>query len=195
MDAEGTACTALLLGIRFSIAVLGRLYPRPTKSWETFICLVWGNEQWLKNFRVTRATFTWLVDCLYCYIGHTDMPMRRAISMEEHMAITLWWLVGKNYNREVSRQFGDSKSTIAGTVVEMCMAMDLELLSRMVCLGPPGRVMDRYPSLSVTLPEASQDTYAHVPEFIQGAKGTRSGGEGTDHPQHHPEDMLTGLWE
>ncbi|KAL8169338.1 UNVERIFIED_CONTAM: hypothetical protein K2H54_046152, partial [Gekko kuhli] len=46
---------------------------------------------------------------------------------------------GYNCFREVSHQFGVGKSTIVGIVAEVCVAMDLELLSTTVCLGPTGR--------------------------------------------------------
>ncbi|KAL8163103.1 UNVERIFIED_CONTAM: hypothetical protein K2H54_008505 [Gekko kuhli] len=65
--------------------------------------------------------------------------MRQAIPPEKRVAITLWWLAGYNCFREVSNQFGMAKSTIVGNVAEVCVAMDLELLSTTVCLGPPGR--------------------------------------------------------
>lgn len=61
--------------------------------------------------------------------------MKEAILLQEWVAITVWWFANTSCYKLVSNQFGIAWSTVAGMVVEVCQAMELECLSRTVCLG------------------------------------------------------------
>ncbi|XP_015276416.1 PREDICTED: putative nuclease HARBI1 [Gekko japonicus] len=123
------------------------VYPRSTDWWDSFVLRVWGEEKWLENFRMTRATFHWLVDCLCGRIERQGTNMRMPIPMEERVAITIWWLANTNCYRQVGEHFGLARSTIAGIVVEVCLAIELELLESVIRPGPYGRAMDGFAKL------------------------------------------------
>lgn len=54
---------------------------------KTSMLCVSEDEQWLQNFRITRETFSWLVDALRRKIKSQVMVMREPITIEELMAI------------------------------------------------------------------------------------------------------------
>ena len=51
-----------------------------------------GSRDWLENFRVSRATFNYLCEQLRPLIEKETTVMRRPVSVERRVAITLWIL-------------------------------------------------------------------------------------------------------
>ncbi|XP_060103238.1 putative nuclease HARBI1 [Heteronotia binoei] len=63
------------------------------------------------------------------------MDMRTAVSVEERVAVALWWFANTTNYRLVGNQFGLARSTVAGIVAEVALAMELKLLKKTVHLG------------------------------------------------------------
>ena len=49
-------------------------------------------EDWLKNFRMSKATFLYLCEQLRAVISKSDTTMRKAIPTEHRVALTLQFL-------------------------------------------------------------------------------------------------------
>lgn len=116
------------------------VYPRDSHWWRAFSQRIWEDEQWLESFRMTRATFFWLVDILRPRLERATTEMRKAIPVEQRVAIAVWWMANATSYRLVGNQFGLARSTISGIVTEVCLALKEELLRKVVKLGPYGRV-------------------------------------------------------
>lgn len=63
--------------------------------------------------------------------------MQSPIPVEECMAIAIWWLANTLSYRVLGQLFGVGRSTVAGIVIDVCLAMEAELLSPVVRPGPP----------------------------------------------------------
>ena len=62
-------------------------------DWWTHIVLeTFSRRDWIDNFRMSRQTFHYLCDQLEPALRHSDTRLRRAISVERHVAVTLWCL-------------------------------------------------------------------------------------------------------
>lgn len=112
------------------------VYPREKRWWAKFVSRIWGDEQWIKNFRMSRGTFSWLLERMRPSLERQTTHMRDTIAPDERLAIALWFLANTLSYRLVGQQFGIARSTVAGIVVDVCLAMENTLLSSVVRPGP-----------------------------------------------------------
>ena len=85
---------------------------RSSTWWEQVVNSTFTEQDWLENFRMSRSTFLYLCDELRSGIEKQNTIMRRAVSTEKRVALTLWFLAtGADY-RTVGHLFGVSKSTV-----------------------------------------------------------------------------------
>ncbi|XP_054843560.1 uncharacterized protein LOC129335133 [Eublepharis macularius] len=110
------------------------VYPRSNDWWDNFVTAIWDDELWIQNFRMSRSTFNELVACIGPGLARHDTRLRRAIPMEKRVAIAIWYLANCYHYRGCMNQFGVGLSTVAGIVLEVCFAIEAELLSKLVCL-------------------------------------------------------------
>lgn len=87
-----------------------------------------------------RSTFRWLAERLRPRLQRVQTVMREPIPVEQRLAIALWWMANTTSYRMVREQFGVARSTIAGIVAEVCLAIQEELLAIVVRPGPAGMV-------------------------------------------------------
>ena len=59
--------------------------------WEHIVLVTFTPENWVENFRMNRET---LCAQLRPHIQHQNTHLRTPISVEHHLAITLWCLSG-----------------------------------------------------------------------------------------------------
>ena len=69
---------------------------------------------------MSRATFMYVCNHLRPVITKKDTVMRKCISPEQRLAITLWYLATNSGFRTVGHLFGVSKSTVCVIVKEVC---------------------------------------------------------------------------
>lgn len=105
-----------------------------------------------------KSTFLWQEGALRNRLLHESTSMRDPISVEEQIAIALWYLANTTSYRLIGQLFGLGKLTVATIVIEVCVAMEAELYSMIVRLGPPGR------ESSLTFyPHPQSSTTSHQP--------------------------------
>ena len=101
---------------------------RSTTWWEQVVNSTFTEQDWLENFRMSRTTFLYLCDELRSGIEKQNTVMRRAVSTEKRVAITLWFLAtGADY-RTIGHLFGVSKSTVCVVTKEVCVVIVERLL-------------------------------------------------------------------
>ncbi|XP_054831617.1 uncharacterized protein LOC129327162 [Eublepharis macularius] len=123
-------------------------YDRSRDWWERIVLTTWDDGQWLECFRMDRETFMDLVSVLRRRLERQRTNMREPVSAEQRVAVTLWFLATGACYRVAGDQFGMGASTVATTVLEVCEAMEVELLSKTVCLGSEvGKIMDGFAAL------------------------------------------------
>ena len=76
-----------------------------------------------------RHTFNYLCDKLRSSISRQDTRFRRAITVEQRVAITIWCLATPCEYRTVAHLFGVARSTVCEVVQETCRAIVHNLLS------------------------------------------------------------------
>ena len=85
---------------------------RSTCWWEEIVGGTFTPQDWLDNFRMSHQTLLYLCNELRSSIERTDTVMRRAVSVERRVALTLWFLATNSDYRTIGHLFGVSKATV-----------------------------------------------------------------------------------
>lgn len=86
-------------------------------------------EDWLENFKMSKGTFLYLCQEVLHTISRQDTQMRKALSFDMRVGITLWWLGTNDSYRTVGHLFSVSRSSVCLIVKEVCQAIVNELLT------------------------------------------------------------------
>ena len=101
---------------------------RSSRWCEDIILGTFGHHDWMENFRMSRATFQYLCNQLRPLIQKQNTRMRRSVSTEHRVAITLWVLATPAEYRSVAHLFGVARCTVCQIVNETCRAIVQKLL-------------------------------------------------------------------
>ena len=99
------------------------MWTRPRS--RTFFCNVvscWEDTEWKQNFRIGRSTFNFLCLQLTSVLQRREV-IRKSLSVEEKIAITLRRLGTNIEYRSIAHLFGVGVSTVCVTVQEVCNAI------------------------------------------------------------------------
>ena len=88
--------------------------------WEYIVNNTFTSHDWITNFRMSRATFMYVCNHLRPLITKKETVMRKSISAEKRLAITLYYLATNSDFRTVGHLFGVSKSSVCLIVQEVC---------------------------------------------------------------------------
>ena len=106
--------------------------------WEHVVLSTFTAEDWMENFRVSRETFVYLCTRIRPIIERQDTTMRRAISTEHRIAITLWYLATCSEYRTIGHLFGVARCTLCVIVHDTCKAIN-EVFTNDYISFPTGR--------------------------------------------------------
>ena len=115
---------------------------RSKHFWNWTVKYVFKTNDWCENFRMRKETFEFLCNRLRNYITKQCTNMSQPISVEERVAVTLWYLSAGSGFRTVAWLFGISKSSVCTIVRETCDAIVQVLQKQMIKL-PKGDMLDR----------------------------------------------------
>ena len=110
---------------------------------QAFVDIIsaWDDEEWKRNFRVSRATFRYLCNELRTKLQH-ESTIRETVLVEKRVAIALWRLGTNVEYRTISHLFGVGISTACNIVHEVCKATVDTLLQRYVKIPVGTDAMD-----------------------------------------------------
>ena len=94
-------------------------------------------RDWIENFRMRKATFIYLCQQLSTSLRRQDTVLRKAISVEKRVAVTLWCLATPCEYRTIAHLFGIARSSVCEIVQETC-ALIVSTLFRKYVRFPPG---------------------------------------------------------
>jgi hypothetical protein len=100
--------------------------------WERVANSTFTPHDWQENFRMSRATFLYLCNELRTSVEKNDTVMRRAIPVEQRVALTLWFLSTNADFRTVGHLFGVSKATVCLVTKQVCAAIVKVLLPKYI---------------------------------------------------------------
>lgn len=99
------------------------------------------DDEWKAQFRVSRATFDYLVERIGPAIKRRRTNYRAPIEPRRRLAITLWWFSRSGEYRSIADMFGVGIATVCIIVRQVTSAIVDRLYRRFVSL-PSGRRLD-----------------------------------------------------
>ena len=91
-----------------------RLWVRPGRTsswWDNFVKNIVVEEEWREIFRMSKVTFGKLCDELRDEIRLNETHLRKSMSVEALVALTLYYLSDEGRYRKVANAFGIARST------------------------------------------------------------------------------------
>ena len=84
------------------------------------VCL---DSDWKDNFRMSRCNFEKLCDDLRPLLERRTTRMRKPLSVETQVAVTLYYLSDEGQYRKIANAFGLSRSSISIAVRKVCVSI------------------------------------------------------------------------
>ena len=106
--------------------------PRPRVFWKSAIDGVFGGYWFRDNLRMHKDTFFMICDELKPHLSKKVTRLRRPISVDERVAVTLWRLATNVEYRTIACLFGLGTSTVGKIVLETCEVIVKVLLPKFV---------------------------------------------------------------
>ena len=100
--------------------------------WNYVVMATFKDKDWLENFRLSKVTFMHLCDQLRPYIQRQDTRLRKCISVERRVGITLWCLATCGEYRSIGHLFGVARGTVCRIVHETCRTIVDVLLNQYI---------------------------------------------------------------
>ena len=107
-----------------------RFWVRPGRTsawWDNFVNGIMLEEEWKENFRMSRTSFFRLCELLQPYIERQVTIMRRPVSVETQIAVTLYYLSDEGRLRKVANAFGISRACCSVIVRRVSFAITSHL--------------------------------------------------------------------
>ncbi|XP_055802583.1 protein ALP1-like [Solanum dulcamara] len=105
---------------------------RSNAWWEQCNSPDFPEEEFKKDFRMSKATFDFICCELESVVTKKDTMLRLAIPVRQRVAVCIWRLATGEPLREVSRRFGLGISTCHKLVLEVCTAIRSVLMAKFV---------------------------------------------------------------
>lgn len=100
------------------------------------------DADWVRNFRVSRDTFSYLCEQLRPSLAKRSTNMREPISVEMRVGISLWALGTTSDMRTIGELMGVSKSSVSNVLFDVVTAIVQHLKLRYICF-PKGAELER----------------------------------------------------
>ena len=114
-----------------------RFWVRPGRTdawWKNFINNVTLTEEWRENFRMSRQTFTLLCQALSPFILRRKTHLRKPISVQKKVAVTLYYLSNGGRLRKTANALGLAVSTVSVIIKTVANAISTHLASTYIKL-------------------------------------------------------------
>ena len=100
--------------------------------WRQIVLDTFCDHDWVENFRMSKETFTYMYLChqLSPIIHRQNTVMWMAISVEQRVAVTLWFLATPGEYWTIAHLFGLGRSTVCEIVQETCATVVQILLKK-----------------------------------------------------------------
>ena len=131
---RGALLNSILLGPASvtSLAKSKWTFTRSSHWWKCVVLQTFSPKDWLENFRMSKDTFLYLCDRLRSTICKKDSNMRKAITVDHRVAVTVWTLATPCEYRTIGHLFGISRSSVCKIVHETCEAICNVLLQEYI---------------------------------------------------------------
>ena len=115
---------------RKSGRIVKRHWVRPGRNtlwWDNILSGISVEDERRENFRMTRETFNCLCTELSPYLIKQETNMRKPVSVQTQIAVTLYYLSDEGRLRKVANAFGLGRSTVSSIIKQVTSAISSHL--------------------------------------------------------------------
>ena len=123
-------CTGLPLGLSHEKTIWEKQQSR--EWWPDIVKGTLSDDQWMENFRMTKATFEILCDDLRPSFPDQARSIREPLQLDHRVAIAVYWMASSTEYRTIANLFGVGKSTVHKCIHDVCTAMAENILDKYV---------------------------------------------------------------
>ena len=109
------------------------MHPR-TDAWFLLADEFYTDVQWYENFRVSKETFNFVVSVIEDEVKRKTTILRKPISLQKRVAMTLYFLSSTAEYRTIANLFGVSRSFVCICVRDVCKAIVKKMQSKFIYL-------------------------------------------------------------
>ena len=91
-----------------------------------------SDDQWMENFRMTKANFEILCDDLRPSFPDHARFVQEPLQLDHRVAIAVYWMASSAEYRTIANLFGVGKSTVHKCIHDVCTAMAEDILDKYV---------------------------------------------------------------
>ena len=132
-------CSVVLFAYLF--VLIKYFYCRIDFWWNNIVLRTFILQDWLENFWMSKETFLYICGKLAQALTRTDTLLRKCLSVERRVAVTLWCLATPTEYRTLAHLFGIASLTVCETVHEVCHGIVVVLLNEYIKF-PSGNHLD-----------------------------------------------------
>ena len=121
-------CAGLALGLSHEKTIWEK--QRSRKWWTDIVKGTLCDDQWVENFRMTKATFEILRDDLRPSFPDQARSLREPLQLDHRVAIAVYWMASSAEYRTIANPFGVGKSTVHKCIHNVCTAMAETILDK-----------------------------------------------------------------
>uniref|UniRef100_A0A3Q2Z7P5 Uncharacterized protein n=1 Tax=Hippocampus comes TaxID=109280 RepID=A0A3Q2Z7P5_HIPCM len=114
---------------------------RSSVWWDRVVNGSFSHSDWIANFRMSKEAFRYVCEKLRPSLSRVTTTMRKPVSVEKRVAITLWKLATNACYRTIGHLFGVAKNTVCVIVHQTCSAIVSEM-SQDLIKWPVGDLMN-----------------------------------------------------
>ena len=89
-------------------------------------------KDWHEHFRMSRESFLVLCQQLEEHLIKRNTRFRKAISVQEQLALTLYYLFDEGRLKKTANAFGLGKSTVSAIIQRVCKVITVHLTSKYI---------------------------------------------------------------
>ena len=98
-------------------------------------CDTYSDDEWYRNFRISRNTFHFLVDELRMDIVRQDTVIQNAVEVRKKIALFLYFIASTDGYRPLANLFGVSRAVVSICIREVADAILRKLKSRYLTIA------------------------------------------------------------
>ena len=115
---------------------------RSSNWWDAIVTLSFKDKDWLRNFRMKKATFDFICNELEPYLYREGTVMRKPIPVPKRIAVALWRFATGSYYNTIAHLFGISECSVC-TICEEVAGLIVENLMPRFIRFPVGADLDK----------------------------------------------------
>ena len=106
-----------------------RKLARLSNWWEDVVLNNFGQHDWMQNFRMSKQSFDYLCGQLKDVLEKQTTKLRKPLTVQQRVAITLWVLANTSEHHTVAHLFGVARCMVCVVVHEICEAIITKLMA------------------------------------------------------------------